>query len=281
MPRTAPTPLGVDDVRITDARYGVTLALVRCDACGFVYAADDDLARLPALYAALDDPTYADQAPPRQRQMAWLLARVARHRPAARSLLDVGAGTGFLVEAAARRGWEGIGVEPSAPLAARARASGRPVLAGGLPHPALGARRFDVVTLVDVVEHVADPVTLLRDAARHLAPGGALLVVTPDVAAWAPRVLGARWWHYRIAHVGYFDRHTLRQLATRAGLRVAAIARPRWFLPIGYLAERLASYAGPFGAALRGIARRLPDVALPFDPKDSLWVLCEHATAHD
>jgi len=78
-------------------------------------------------------------------------------------------------------------------------------------------------------------------------------VVTPDLGSLAARMLRGRWWHFRLAHVGYFDHHSLVAATSRAGLAWALEARARWFLPVGYLVERLAS--GLLRApALRGMS---------------------------
>jgi SAM-dependent methyltransferase len=143
---------------------------------------------------------------------------------------------------ARHRGLAAVGVEPSRALAERARvAHGVDVVHGAFPHPALAGRQFDVVFLADVLEHVADPVALLVAARDALAPHGLLVVVTPDLGSVAARLLRGRWWHFRLAHVGYFDHHSLVTATSRAGLAWAQAARARWFLPVGYLAERLAA----------------------------------------
>ncbi len=212
-------PLQPGDLAITDRRYGTTLELLEC-GCGFRFADPGELRDLDALYGALDDPAYEEGADARGAQQRALLARVLREQPSARSLLDVEAASGLLIAEAGARGIEAVGVEPSAPLASGARARGLDVRTGVLPLAELDGRRFDVVTLVDVVEHVADPVALLRAARAQVADDGVVLVVTPDIASLAARVLGKRWWHLRVAHVGYFDRATLTDaLAARTGSR--------------------------------------------------------------
>lgn len=244
------------DLSITDARYGTTLALARCKACGFVFADDPDVERLDALYAALDDPAYVEDDSHRTLQMRFLCDVARRHRPRASTWLDVGAATGLLVGEASRHGFTAVGVEPSAKLAAVGRARGLDIRQGTLPHPGLAGERFDVVSLVDVVEHVKDPVSFCRSAAAHLDDGGLLMVVTPDVSSVAARVLGRKWWHFRVAHVGYFAPRSFARAAERAGLRVVLAERARWYFPVQYLLERVASYL-PIGA----LVERMGNVA--------------------
>lgn len=276
--RTLDHRLTPADLRITDTAYGRTLALFRCRTCGFVFADGDELAELTSLYARLEDPGYEATREPRRLQMQALLRWTRAKLPGARTLLDVGAGAGFLVAEARRQGLDAIGVEPSTSLVAHARRRGdATVLPGTLPHRALRSRTFDVVTLVDVVEHVSDPIALLRACARHTAPGGAVLVVTPDVRSVAARLLGRRWWHFRPAHVGYFGRETLAAAAARAGLEPWAWMRPRWYFPVAYLTDRLAEYL-PVGslnrvAARAPILRALYRRVVPLDLRDSRGVL--------
>jgi 2-polyprenyl-3-methyl-5-hydroxy-6-metoxy-1,4-benzoquinol methylase len=283
-------PLRPDDLRITDSRYGTTLALRRCHACGFVFAEGDEVAQLTTLYAAVSDPAYEESEEARALQMRWLLGRALAVSPAARSVLDVGAASGLLVAEARRRGLEAVGVEPSLALATRARVvHGVEVVHGAFPHPVLTGRRFDIVFLADVLEHVADPVGLLRAARDALSPWGLLVVVTPDLGSVAARILRARWWHFRLAHVGYFDRRSLVAATSAAGLTWVAESRATWFLPVGYLAERLGAGLlrlpgarsltrmrraprGPTArrltSALRGVGRR----AIRLDLRDSFAV---------
>lgn len=251
-PRSIERPLTASDLRISDANYGCTLALERCRQCGFLFADGADLTELLQLYEALDDPGYEESQDSRRLQMNWLLDTAARAQPGLESLLDVGAATGLLVSLARQRGWQAEGVEPSQQLVRVAAEHGVQLHQGSIPHPALEGRQFDVVCLVDVIEHVADPLALLRSAAQSLAPGGCLMVVTPDLGSIAHKLLGARWWHFRLAHVGYFDRASFELAAVRAGLTVVDRTRAKWFFRVGYLAERLTRYL-----PIAGLWRRL------------------------
>lgn len=253
--KNQPGELGSEHLLITDARYGTTLALERCEDCGFLFANDPGLASLDDLYAALDDPAYVEGTEARTRQMRWLLASSLKRQPAARTLLDVGAAAGLLVLEAARLGLDAAGIEPSRSLTDAARETGANVVSGTLPHPALEGRLFDIVALVDVIEHVADPVALCRAAADRLAPGGLLVVVTPDVSSIAARLLGARWWNFRVAHVGYFSPTSFSRAAARAGLSVVGGHRALWFFPVGYLLARITSYVPLPQSAVRAIER--------------------------
>ena len=242
-PRNLPTHLSPDDLKVTDHRYGTTLALDKCSHCGFIFAHGDELPALTSLYEQLEDDEYERTQDTRVLQMRWLLDLSLRACPCAHRVLDIGAGAGLLVAEAKRRGLDAVGVEPSRSLVGVAgRVNGVQLLQGTFPHPQLSDSQFDVIFLVDVIEHVADPIAILSASAEALAPGGVVVVVTPDVKSLLARLLGQRWWHFRLAHVGYFDCATLTRALKKAQLTAVRWLRATWFFRVEYLAQRLGVY---------------------------------------
>jgi len=245
-------------VRITDSNYGETAALSECSACGFRFAAPVPHPDILRLYCEMNDQPYQDSADARRLQMRVLLDLIAAVRPQARTLLDVGAGIGLMVSEARSRGLDAQGIEPSewcvniAPVT-----TGVDLLQGTTREWVGRLPQYDIVTLVDVIEHTTDPVGMLRDASALLKPGGALLVVTPDVGSLAARLMGRWWWHYRIAHVGYFNRVSMQQALREVGLRLELDTFAKWQFPASYLAERLGRYLPvfPFTSVFQALAR--------------------------
>ena len=266
------------DFKITDSRYGATLTLHKCAVCSFIFADASELGNLAALYEKLDDPSYEEGAENRSIQMRWLLKLGIRAHSQPRTLLEIGSGSGLLIAEAQKLGLDAVGVELSKSLVLAAeRLNGVKLVQGMFPHPQLAGKLFDLVFVVDVIEHVENPLQLLADCAQALAPGGLLLVVTPDVSSVAAKLLGQRWWHFRLAHVGYFNSSSMNEAASRAGLDIWWSCRPRWFFPVRYLTQRAAIYL-PLGAINKkaeGIAplRRLYDRIIPLNLFDSFAYL--------
>ena len=103
---------------------------------------------------------------------------------AGKSALDVGCGAGLLCEPLARLGAGVTGVDAAEEniAAARAHAAGAG-LAIDYRHGELGALglgRFDLVTCLEVIEHVADKPAFLANLAERLAPGGLMILSTPN-----------------------------------------------------------------------------------------------------
>lgn len=242
-PRSLERPLIPEDLQITDKRYGLTLALLKCQACGFLFADSAEVDDLVGLYEQLDDAGYLESSDARVRQMKWLIQIAKQVHPQAKRLLDIGAGIGLLVAEAQAQGLSAVGVEPSRHLVEVGRTKlGVDLRQGIFPHPELQQETYDLICLVDVIEHVQNPVGLLREIGKYLAPGGRAIVVTPDVGSVAARTLKQRWWHFRLAHIGYFNSSNLSLAAENAGLKATQFLRAKWFFPVDYLAERTSQY---------------------------------------
>jgi 2-polyprenyl-3-methyl-5-hydroxy-6-metoxy-1,4-benzoquinol methylase len=241
--RTIRRPLEPEDLRITDYRYGVTLSLLRCSECGFIFSNDREVDELVSLYEKMSDPGYEESQQGRHLQMRWLLSKARKLHPSARSLLDVGAGSGLLVAEAKDFGFHATGVEPSRWLVQLARRLYHvDLLQGVFPHPMVANRRFDLIFLVDIIEHVSTPLELLRQCAASLTAQGMIVLVTPNVGSVVAKLLGQRWWHFRLAHVGYFSDSSLLKALERAGLTVVERFSAKWFFQVSYVAQRLESY---------------------------------------
>jgi SAM-dependent methyltransferase len=261
---------------------GRDYALRRCTTCGYGFIADPwlDYGEIysDAYYEGrgadpLVDYVYELANPQRTiRRYEWrgILDAVGARGSlgAGTRWLDYGCGTGGLVGFLRGRGIDAVGFEQGWSLP-RLRERGIPVLEPGELKAATGG--FDVVTAIEVIEHVVDPLPELRRMAALLKPGGLLFLTTGNAAPHASRLAE---WSYVIPeiHVSFFEPRTLERALREAGLRPEAGGYgPGWmdiirFKALKNLKRRAVSRADgliPWPVAARVLDRRLGIAAHP------------------
>jgi len=150
------------------------------------------------------------------------------------SLLDIGCGPGLFLGLAQQAGFDVTGVELNQALAEQARRrTGAEVLVGELEALNFEDRRFDVITLLDLIEHVADPIGILKRCHDLLKPGGHVVLYTPNHKSLIVRIAEMlfRSSRGRIAapvreifdgvHVVFFDVKSLKHALGKAGFDIA------------------------------------------------------------
>jgi len=243
--------------RYTDA----SVDIVRCASCGFGQPAA--LPRLPDYFARMYDQRWSEEWMEMELRsgykdlifrtvLAGLEARAAGG--GGRTLLDLGAHVGRLIQLAAERGWSAEGVELNPSTAAfAARETGLVVHRADASVLSAEGRRFAAVTLVDVLEHIPDPVPALAAARSVLRPGGWIAVKVPhgrvQLRKEHLRRMLDRGYRPTVAdnlvHVNHFGPRSLAMALERAGFAEARveIAAPELMPPGPARARRLVSNA--------------------------------------
>ena len=147
-------------------------------------------------------------------------------------VLDVGCGSGVLLARMKSLGWEAQGVEVDPGGVAAARARGVQIHQGQLTDAKFPDNHFDAVHSAHVIEHVHDPVVLLRECFRILKPGGKLVIITPNTASFGHRHFGSAWLNLDPPrHLILFNKQTLRSVAEKQGFvveRLDTTVRSAW-----------------------------------------------------
>jgi SAM-dependent methyltransferase len=202
------------------------------------------------------------------------LSYALRHGPSAGAALDVGCAAGFCMLALRELGFEAHGVEVSETIASHAieTLGFDTVHIGTLQSAPFAAGAFELVTMWDVIEHVADPGTLLARARELLRPGGLLVVETQNIDSAFARALGRRWHHYKHAeHIYHFTPASLGRLLEAAGF-TAITMTPRFggkYVSLDFIAERAARIHPLLSTALEPL-RRLDSVSLYINVMDEI-----------
>ena len=161
-----------------------------------------------------------------------------------RSILDVGCGEGFGLDAFQRAGWRIRGLDHSVAGVRAQNPHVEPFLLAGDVGDQMAAElasgsRYDCITLINVLEHVLDPVGLLASAHDLLQPHGVFVVTVPNdfselqALARAEGFAGRDYWVAPPDHLQYFDRRSLGRIAEATDWAVADLLGDfpiEWFL---------------------------------------------------
>jgi 2-polyprenyl-3-methyl-5-hydroxy-6-metoxy-1,4-benzoquinol methylase len=207
---------------------------VECAKCGLVYInprpchedvalmyADTTDGVLARAYAA-DPEVEFEYSAAEQRRRAAILRSVGRPGSGGK-LLDVGCASGPMLRAAENEGWEATGVEISEASVGRARLLGLNAICGTLEDAAFPDNAFDAALMIEVLDHLEDPVRTLTELHRVIRPGGAAYFGCQNLRSFTMSILKARWKYVGVHHLYYFTPKTMRRMAETAGFRVARV----------------------------------------------------------
>ena len=222
-----------------------------CRTCGLMLQSprmsDEELA---AFYTSSYRLTVQGTEAPTEKDLRMQAGR-ARHLvrfsqgrlPAVARHLDIGCSSGALLRAFSRSyGCESVGVEPGQAYRAVAASRGTRAVASLDDLDDMQAATFDLVSLVHVLEHIADPVAYLRRLREErLSPGGTLLVEVPNLFGHKG---------VELSHLAVYAPRTLCQVLQASGFRVLKMRThgvprsPILRLYVTALARRLPEGAG-------------------------------------
>ena len=235
-----PHKLAADDFKITDQKYGSLWTFFRCRNCGFIFSnPTPSKEAVLDFYSRLEDREYEEEAQGRQKNFIPIIKHIKSLAPEADSILDIGAASGIFLDLAASSGFFASGIEPSEQLCHLAREHYGLELYHGSIETYQSDRRFDVVTLLDIIEHLVAPETILATVDKVIRKNGLLIIVTPDISSLACKLLGKRWWHFRTAHLNFFNQNSIRYLLGKHQYEIVKKKRYAWNFSLLYLLTRI------------------------------------------
>lgn len=131
------------------------------------------------------------------------------------SILDVGCGYGFFMQKLEKKGYKTEGVEISS-----CRREIAEKYCNCNIHPILPLnKKYDLVTLFHVLEHVDNPIEFLRKLSGLLKPNGILLIEVPNVESYTLSSKYCNEFFWQMAHISYFSYETLNYTIEKAGIK--------------------------------------------------------------
>jgi SAM-dependent methyltransferase len=224
----------------------------RCHVCGLLYAPSYfSLSQLRELYSDMADNTAGvDYSAIDKTQSGYAHGLAGHLRQPGGELLEIGPDIGQFTRHAIRLGgftkcWL---FEPNVAVHDRLAENVKPTEheisteltnLEGVPDGQISA-----AAMIHVLDHLSDPMDLLRQVRRKLKPGGVLAVVVHDERSTLPRVIGERCPIYCLQHPHLFNRQTLRRILADCGFDDIVIRSSVNYFPVFYLVEHAAFAVG-------------------------------------
>ena len=144
------------------------------------------------------------------------------------NILDIGCSSGILLEEARNLGFNPYGVEISeyASSIAKKRICEDKIHNGSLENIMFEKNYFSLITMIDVIEHVRNPIEILSKSSEYLNittnsnGGGYCMITTPNTDSFSAKIMGKKWLHYNNEHLNYFNIKSMRELSKRTGFKI-------------------------------------------------------------
>jgi len=200
------------------------IAYFRCPECSLIFqdprvsSKQEDIYNADYIQKRSQDPGNLNIAGPRiktaQHYYRWVERFVKKG-----NLLEVGCATGISLKVAQDQGWKVFGVEVNekAALMANGVLKDNLVKVGLLNNDMFPDEYFSLVTLFDVIEHIPNPLEFLSILHKKTAPGGSILLVTPNVDTLSFKILKNKWPHFVQEHLALYSPQSMHRLLKETG----------------------------------------------------------------
>ncbi len=235
------------------AKAGKVL-IVKCPDCGLVFKPLKSLSSQNL--QKLQDGVYKDLRLRTELEMLYKMAaarlETVKGFKKEGSLLEIGCATGEFLEVAQKAGYETLGVDASKLFSDFARSKGLDVRYGLADDVLLEEDTFDVIVMFHLLEHIPEPNLFLESLIKHLAKGGIIFIICPNIDSITRKPFG--YWSSAFQqpdHLVFYSYKTLNQVCEKSGFKVIysfskeypyaffSILRGYVFLRLGPLKKRI------------------------------------------
>lgn len=219
--------------------YGNDKRILQCKKCGVVFLAQDfrisDLNKyygdgniLESRYKYLKGFDFVNKK--NAQDIKKIILKYIK--PAGKKLLDVGANTGFFVAEAVEAGFDAIGIEPNKFAVGYASRNNIPVKEASV-HNFSFDYKFDVITILSVLEHLEKPAEVLEKLNSYLVDGGILVVEVPNIESYASRKRRFNWKYIVSEHIFHFSPKTLSRVLENNGFKIISVRQSDYYTEMG------------------------------------------------
>lgn len=161
----------------------------------------------------------------KKRGFEFKIKEINRYKKSGK-LLDIGCAEGIFLSACSEHGFDCYGIEPSKytySIATKILPSSK-IHNTTLSEAEFPQSYFDIVTMINTIEHTLNPKGIIEEAYRILSPGGVLMIETPDIGHWLAGLMGKKWLPLLVPdHIIFFSKKTIINMLRESGFVIQSI----------------------------------------------------------
>lgn len=235
------------------------IKLYKCQKCGFVFQAPSPGRYTPILnYEDCYTLDFLKEGkefmyPERKLDLENIIENILKLKPNGK-ILDVGCGDGLFLFLCKKKNLDGYGIEPSKQLSSYASyKTGCKIIQGFYKKEMFPPASFDIVSFIQVLEHIPNPLEAMRIANYHLKEGGICVIEIPSINSphfLAYKCTGIKWFvkpptGVIPSHFGYFTPKTLLTLTKKVGFKKIDLITGRWHYKYSGVLKKIGKIMDP------------------------------------
>jgi SAM-dependent methyltransferase len=192
--------------------------------------------------------------------------KVIKERKPSGKLLDIGCAMGFFMEMAGEAGYDAYGFDPSEYAISHVpQFLAANTITGTIRTVTYPKKTFDIITMLDVFEHLEDPVGDLLRVREWLKPDGLLLLTTGDTRSLSAKILGKHWTFYTPPqHLMFYHRKGITEVLEKSNFEPFYWYRIGKWLSLSYVLHLAVTSADwPLLKGINDIVRKLHLESIP------------------
>lgn len=263
------TRLDANDYRCTSMSHHIKPMLAYCKHCKMVQVPrshqPNDLVKA---YGEVVDEDYLNNFQVKRKTFSYAYKNIKKYIPASAHILEIGSYCGLFLAEALRNGLHCTGIEPSRWAANYSQAHLQNCKIINLPVEEAVKNikdQFDVVVSWDVIEHVQDPMAMLKNVYSLLKKDGYFIFSTITIDSFLARLMGKKWHWIMDMHLYYFSQDSLSYLLRESGFELIEEGGHRHYASIKYAYSKLCfCFPKSIAKLMMKIDFLVPNIVLPF-----------------
>jgi len=261
--------LDADDYKCTSMSHHLKPMIARCKHCKMVQIPrSQHPANLVQAYGEVVDEDYLNNFQVKKKTFSYAYKNIKKYIAKNANLLEIGSYCGLFLAEASRDVLHCTGIEPSRWAASYSQAHLKNCTIINLPVEEAVKDikvKFDVVVSWDVIEHVQDPLKMMKDVFALLEKDGYFIFSTIAIDSQIAKIMGKKWHWIMDMHLYYFTDQSLKYLLKESGFKLVESGGHRHYASIKYAYSKLCfCFPDSVAKIMMKLDCLVPNIVLPF-----------------